>query len=269
MADTGCQAAADRTGEPPNTDSPKRGGDPTSEPDRSGGRMGTRWLLLKALILVALAVLGAVLARVPGVRAALGPAGRFAAWMGNLGWEGPPLFILGTALLTAVGVPRLWFCPLAGAAFGFWGGLVTNTVATMLAYFVSFLFIRGRIEDRETPYPLPASLAFLRHDPGVAGVILTRLIPVPGLIATAALSLSPVRKRAFLLGSLIGLVPEAVPLILLGAGLFDGNPRQLAWMGAGAILLVMGSWLLIRRLLKRYRVAGREGHGEAPTSDHR
>lgn len=88
-------------------------------------------------------------------------------------------------------------------------------------------------------------------------MILTRLIPVPGLIGTAALSLSPVRKRAFLLGSFIGLVPEAVPLLLLGAGLFESNTKQLAWLGAGALTLVVVSLFLIRRLLRRYREASR------------
>ncbi|MBL9127480.1 MAG: TVP38/TMEM64 family protein [Verrucomicrobiales bacterium] len=212
-----------------------------------------RLLLLKAVVLVVLALVGALLARHPGVREWLAPAGRMSRTLREFGWIGIPIFMLVAGLLIAVGVPRLLFCPLAGAAFGFWGGFAASTVATMAAYHLSFLFIRGRIEDRETPYPVPESLAFLKYDPGLGGVILTRLLPVPGLIGTAALSLSPVRKRIFLLGSFIGLVPEAVPLLLLGAGLFENNPRHLAWMGAGALLLVVATLLLIRRLLRRYR----------------
>lgn len=214
-------------------------------------------LMIKAVVLVLLAVAGALLSRHPGVREWTAPAGRMANALGGAGWMAGPIFILASGLLITVGVPRLLFCPVAGAAFGFWGGFVTSTVATMTAYFLSFLFIRGRLADRETPFELPPRLAFLRHDPGVGGVILTRLIPVPGLIGTAALSLSPVRKRAFLLGSFIGLVPEAVPLLLLGAGLFESNTKQLAWLGAGALTLVVVSLFLIRRLLRRYREASR------------
>ncbi len=218
---------------------------------------GTRLLMLKVVMLAALAIVGGLMARHPGVREWMAPAGRVAQGLRNLGWIGAPGFILVSGLLITVGVPRLLFCPLAGAAFGFWGGFATSTVATMAAYFLSFLFIRGRLADRETPFELPPRLAFLRHDPGVAGVILTRLIPVPGLIGTAALSLSPVRKRAFLLGSFLGLVPEAVPLILFGAGLFEGSPRQFAWLAAGALVVVVGCLLLIRRLLRKAGEASR------------
>lgn len=214
-------------------------------------RLGPRLLLIKAVLLLALALAGAALSRIPAIREALAPAGHVSEWLRNMGGAAIPAFILGTGLLIAMGVPRLVFCPVAGAAFGFGTGLVTSTTATMLAYFGTFLFIRGRLADRETPFELPPRLAFLRVDPGLPGVILTRLIPVPGLIGTIALSLSPVRRRTYLLGSFLGLIPEAVPLVLLGAGLFEGNPKQLAWLGAGALLLVVACYLLMRRILRR------------------
>lgn len=225
--------------------------DPARSANARAARIGPRLLLFKAILLLALALAGAALSRIPAVREALAPAGHVSEWLRNMGGYGIPAFILGTGLLIAVGVPRLLFCPVAGAAFGFGPGLATSTAATMLAYFGTFLFIRGRLADRETPFELPARLAFLRVDPGLPGVILTRLIPVPGLIGTIALSLSPVRRRTYLLGSFLGLIPEAVPLVLLGAGLFEGNPKQLAWLGGGALLLVVACYLLMRRILRR------------------
>jgi uncharacterized membrane protein YdjX (TVP38/TMEM64 family) len=225
---------------------------PAEPSAQRAARLGPRLLLAKALILVALAVAGALLARIPAVREATAPAGHLTRYLRDFGLAAVPIYVGASALLIAVGVPRLLFCPLAGAAFGFWGGLLASTVATMAAYFGSFLFLRGRLADRDEPYELPAQLAFLRHDPGVTGVILTRLLPVPGLLGTVALSLSPVRKRAFFLGSLVGLVPEAVPLILLGAGLLDGSPRHLAGLSAVALVLILACFLLIRRLLRRH-----------------
>ncbi len=219
-------------------------------------RVGPRLLLAKAVLLLGLALGGALLFRMPGVREMLAPAGRITESLTGLGAGAWPAYLLGASVLIAIGVPRLLFCPLAGAVFGFWGGLLASTLATMAAYFVSFLFLRGRLADRDVASSLPHSLAFLRHDPGLPGVILARLMPVPGLIGTVALSLSPVRKRAFLLGSLIGLVPEAVPLIMLGAGMFEGNPKRWAWVGAGGLVLIMATVLLIRRLLARYRAPG-------------
>jgi uncharacterized membrane protein YdjX (TVP38/TMEM64 family) len=174
-------------------------------------RLGPRLLLAKALALVALAVAGALASRIPGVRDAVAPAGRLTASIRDLGPLALPLFLAASTVLIAVGVPRLLFCPLAGAAFGFWGGLATSTIATMAAYMASFAFLRGRLADRDAPPNLPHHLAFLRHDPGITGVILTRLLPVPGLLGTVALSLSPVRKRAFFAGSLIGTWPGSRP----------------------------------------------------------
>ncbi|MCC7375064.1 MAG: TVP38/TMEM64 family protein [Verrucomicrobiales bacterium] len=216
-------------------------------------RLGPRLLLIKAAVLGALALGGALLSRSPWVREWLGPAGTLSQELRHLDLAAYPVFILGSGLLIAVGVPRLLFCPVAGAAFGFWQGLTISTSSTMLAYFATFIFVRGRMADLETPWVLPARLAFLKMDPGVAGVILTRLIPVPGLIGTLALALSPVRKRAFFAGSLIGLIPEAVPLLLLGAGMLEGSPRQLAWTFAGGLVLVMVCLALIRHLLSKHR----------------
>lgn len=235
-------------------------GPPRPEPARrpaAGPRLGPRLLVSKVLVLVLLAALGAILSRNPGVHEWLGHGGRLARELRGLGQAAVPAFFLGSALLICLGVPRLVFCPVAGAAFGFWGGLLVSTASTMAAYVATFLFIRGRLADSDQPVPLPAALSFLRHDPGISGVILTRLLPVPGLLGTIALSLCPVRTRSFLAGSLVGLIPEAVPFLLLGAGLFDGNPRQLAWMTAGALLVLLASWLLVRHLLKRHRISPR------------
>ncbi|MBL9135249.1 MAG: TVP38/TMEM64 family protein [Verrucomicrobiales bacterium] len=226
-------------------------------------RLGPRLLIIKAVALGALALLGAALSRTPWMREWLGPDGALAQGLKNLDFAAYPVFLLGSGLLIAVGVPRLLFCPIAGAAFGFWPGLLISTASTMAAYFTTFLFIRGQLADRETPWILPDRLAFLKKDPGIAGVILTRLIPVPGLLGTVALSLSPVRKRAFFAGSLIGLIPEAVPLLLLGAGMLEGSPRQLAWTFAGGLLLVVACLGLIRHLMLRHRTAAtKDSSGE-------
>ncbi len=229
---------------------------PDSRPLSAVARSVPRLLLTKVLLLVALALVGAVLARLPGVREWFSPNGWLNHHLQALGAWGYPVFVAGAALLITAGVPRLLFCPVAGAAFGFWGGLATSTVATMSAYLVAFGWVRGRMEKRDEPWELPARLSFLRQDPGVGGVVLTRLLPVPGLLGTLALSLSPVTLSAYGWGSLIGLIPEAVPLILLGAGLFEGSPKRWAWLGAGALgILVVCGWL-IRRLLRRYREGG-------------
>ncbi len=230
------------------TEAPHRAGTGT---DTRALAVAPRVLLVKALVLVAMAVAGAALARHMGLRQWIGPGSPWALGLRRFGWGAAPLFTLVATVLIGLGVPRLALCPLAGAAFGFWGGLATSTLATMAAYFAAFLFIRGRHPDARPLRELPRSMEFLRHDPGVAGVILVRLIPVPGLIGTTALSLSPVRTLPFLWGSLVGLLPEAAPFILVGAGLLESDWRHLGWLAAAVVGMVAGAWLLLRQLLKR------------------
>ena len=201
-------------------------------------------------------------ARRPGFQEVLGPAGRYAAFLRDHGAWTIPLFVASTSVLIFLGVPRLLFCPLAGAAFGFWTGLVGSTLGTMLAYLASFLWIRGRRDEvRDLPEPAHPALAFLPRQPGLATVVLIRLLPVPGLLGTAALALSSVRPGAYLLGSLIGSIPQAAPLVLLGAGLLTGDRRQLVWLAVLAVglILVSGCWMQRRR-----RMSGKEQERPAP-----
>ncbi len=229
-------------------------------------RLGPRILVIKALLLAVLALVGVVIARVPVIHEWIAPAGRLAPMLHELGWAAAPVFVIASALLISIGIPRLLFCPLAGAAFGFWNGMALSTVASMLAYLSVFSILRGGRSRRGKPFSPPDQLAFLRHDPGLAGVIVTRLLPVPGMIGTLALSLSPVTPKAYLVGSFVGLVPEAVPLVLLGAGLIDGNPKHLAWLGAAAVVLILACYFLIRRLLRRF--ARDQGQNQPRPSAH-
>ena len=220
--------------------------------ERSNFEFGGRRLLLKAALFVGLAILGAALSRLPDVREALGPAGRWTAYLKEHGVWTAPAFAIASGCLIMLGVPRLLFCPPAGAAFGFWLGLATSTVGTMIAYAGVFAWIRGRWTDapQGPPSSPPAALRFLGRRPGFLAVILARLLPVPGLLATGSLALSGVRTRTYLLGSLAGLLPQAVPLVLLGAGVSDGNAFRTAT--AGCIALV-GLGILISLARRRLR----------------
>jgi uncharacterized membrane protein YdjX (TVP38/TMEM64 family) len=59
------------------------------------------------------------------------------------------------------------------------------------------------------------------------------------MVITLGLALSSVSGPAYFVGSLIGLAPEAVPLVLLGAGLLpEGESGWLAWTLAVSLLVV-------------------------------
>ena len=216
-------------------------------------------LLVKVLVLLALTVTGLVIYRATPVASWFEPAGHVALWFADLGPLGPFVFMVGMAAAILVGVPRLLFCPLAGALFGFWGGLGISLVGTLASYYVAFVFLRERYTGSPPRLLLHPKLAFLGNDPGFGGVVIARLLPMPGLVGTVALSLSGVGHRAYLGGSALGLLPEAVPLVMLGAGLLQGDPGHIAKLAVFGVLCVVVPWLLMQHAVRRrLREAGIE-----------
>ena len=212
-------------------------------------------MLIKALALLLLAVLGAVAYRFTPLKAWLAPAGEAAEWLRQSGPLGAAAFLAGMAALILVGVPRLLFTAVAGGLYGFWGGIGLSIAATMVSYYSAFLFIRGRRRNGDPPPPLHPKLAFLARDPGIAGVVISRMLPVPGMVVTLALSLSPVSHRNYALGSLVGLIPEAAPVVLLGAGILDPKSSNYYRMALLALVCILLAWATIYFILKRHRHA--------------
>jgi uncharacterized membrane protein YdjX (TVP38/TMEM64 family) len=211
-----------------------------------------RRTLLKAGALLSAVLLGALLYRFTPLRESLEPAGRVAAWVRATGWTGVLAFLAASTALVFLGVPRLLFCPFAGALYGFWGGLALSVVAPTTSYFTTFLLVRGRRSGRR-PVRLPRRLAFLSRNPGFTGVVLARLIPLPGMMITLALSLSKVSRTAYLAGTAVGLIPEAAPLVLLGGGLLHPGPKNYLHFAAIALFVVVGFGFALRQLRSRAR----------------
>ena len=183
----------------------------------------------------------------------LQPAGHAAEWLRQTGVWGVALLLLGMSALILMGVSRLMFCPLAGALMGFWGGLGLSIAGTMISYYAAFRVIRGRRANDEAAPPLHPKLAFLAGRPGLAAVIVSRIVPVPGMIVTLALSMSNVRTRTYLLGSLIGLIPEAAPLVLLGAGILNPDSEKFTSLVVGAFVCILVAWLATHYLVRRFK----------------
>ena len=159
------------------------------------------------------------------------------------------------SVLIVVGVPRLLFCPLAGALFGFWGGLGVSIAGTMVSYYAAFRIIRGRRGKTDTVRPMHPKLAFLAGQPGLAAVIVSRILPVPGMLVTIALAMCSVRTNVYLLGSFVGLVPEAAPLVLLGAGILQAGAETPIKLALAALVCILVAWLAIHYLVRRFKNA--------------
>lgn len=170
----------------------------------------------------------------------------------NTGSWAPLVFTGGVVVLITFGAPRLALCIIGGMLFGFWKGLLWSQLGTMLAYYVVFLFVRWGGRDIVRKYvPKVEKFSRIVEKGGISSVILARQVPLYGMLINIMLGLSPVRHSHFIIGSLIGILPEAIPCVLAGSGI----TQQSTWMKGeyigGALIAMVLAWLLLSWHIKR------------------
>jgi len=215
------------------------------------------------LMLLGLAAALAIVYATP-LRSALTEIQRLTAWLEGLGWAAPAVFVAGVAVLVAMGCPRLLFCSIAGMAFGFSFGLVWVQAGTLLGSYATFLFVRwGGQEFVLRRWPRLRRYSRMVADRGTVSVLLVRQIPASGFLLNTLLGLTHVGHRPFLLGTLIGTLPEAIPATLLGAGV-----AQLSLGRALAYVLAAAVWfLIVWHVFRWYRRSSASGRG-TETAEH-
>jgi len=210
---------------------------------------------LARLVLLAGLILAASLAiHLTPVRQWLGDVDRLRAALKDLGAWVYPLSIVTVAILIACGVPRLIFCAIGGAVFGFWVGLLVTQIGTLLGHYAMFLFMRWGGRDWALGrWPKLRRPAELVENQGVMGVILLRQLPVHAALTNLCLGLSHLKHRQFLIGSAIGILPEAIPATLIGAGLVKGSLQGSIGHIAIAAAAIAVIWIVCARALKKMR----------------
>ena len=157
------------------------------------------------------------------------------ALLGGGGVQAGLYFVLLTAALMAVGTPRLLFYALAGFIFGFWNGLPLAVCGSLIGSYLAFRVARwaGRewLVQRFAHRPMFRRVAGTKSS--VTSVALMRCLPLSNLIINLAFAVSSVRDRVFLLGTLIGFLPQGVIAVLVGAGVAD----DVAWEGVAQLSL--------------------------------
>jgi uncharacterized membrane protein YdjX (TVP38/TMEM64 family) len=174
------------------------------------------------------------------------------AFIGKQGPAGPLFYMATVFLLISLGFPRLLFCPLGGLLFGFLPGLIFTQIPTLLGYYVIFLFVRwGGRDFVLRHWPKLGRFNRMLDRGTVAKVILIRQTPISGLVINLLLGLSPIRHRHFLIGTAIGLLPEAIPFTMVAGGVAKpGSGERLAYIAGAAALLVLlwgGMYIFSRR----------------------
>ncbi|MFP4212733.1 MAG: TVP38/TMEM64 family protein [Desulfohalobiaceae bacterium] len=231
----------------------------TSQP-----QLGAYWSRAgrKLLVLAGFAALCLILIHLTGLKDYLQDIQQIKDQLRQLGAWGPGVFTAASAALVALGAPRLIFCALGGLAFGFVEGLIWSQIGTLLGSYLTFCFARwgGREWAQAKLAQMPGGrLQQFLDNPSLLGVFFLRQLPVGGLFINLFLGLTRVGTAAFLLGSLLGFLPEAVVVTLIGSGLGKDSISR-AGLQILVALACAGIVLLSSLLRRKLRGGGSSGH---------
>ncbi len=183
------------------------------------------------------------------------------SWLAETGYAAPAVFTLAAALLTAVGMPRLLLCSLAGVIFGFAWGFALSHFGTVLGAYGTFIFARwsGR-ELVQQKFPKIIALSKSTQAKGWRSVLFMRQLPISGLYNDILLGMSTVSHCDFWIGTALGFLPLGVTATLVGAGAIQADISHLAqYLGiaAGAFFLLTLSlkWILAQRQRKSLSIS--------------
>ncbi|MGI5128505.1 TVP38/TMEM64 family protein [Pseudonocardia sp. CA-107938] len=208
----------------------------------------TTWgRVLAGVALTALVGVGALLAW------RLGGAADIRATVAAAGMWAPLLFLGVHSLVTVSPFPRTIFTVAAGVLFGSTAGLLLTVTATMVSAAAAFWLVRAAgagFVERHAPRAAVAWVGERVERRGLLAMVSLRLIPMlPFSVVNYASALSGVRFLPFLVGTLVGVLPGTVAVVVLGDAALGGNPPPalLAVSVAGALVGVTGAVLAARR----------------------
>jgi uncharacterized membrane protein YdjX (TVP38/TMEM64 family) len=227
--------------------------------ESEGTATSSRQRIVRALLLgVVLAAAWAAIQFSP-VRALIQDTQRVRQMLRAMGPVAYPVCALASAILIGCGFPRLVLCAVASMVLGFGWGLLLTQGGALLGYYTVFCLVRWSGGDWVIHRrPRLRAIADTLQDQGVAGVVLARQVPIHGTLINLCLGLSRVKHRHFLIGTTIGLLPEAIPVALVGAGLFKSSLKESAGIlglaVAAFVLFWMGSTYALRHWRQRRTV---------------
>ncbi|HEY0816533.1 MAG TPA: TVP38/TMEM64 family protein [Pseudonocardia sp.] len=207
-----------------------------------------RWGRLTAAVA---AVVGAVVVAlvvmhgggVAGVRAQVASAG---AWA-------PVLFVLLQAVVTITPLPRTVFTVAAGVLFGTVWGLVLTITATVLAAMAAYVLVRWvgeALVERHAHRPGYVWVRARLDHSGLLAMVSLRLLPMmPFWMLNYASGLARVRVFPYLVGTVFGVLPGTVAIVVLGDAVTGGHvhPAMFVVSVLGAVVGLAGTAIAARR----------------------
>jgi uncharacterized membrane protein YdjX (TVP38/TMEM64 family) len=145
------------------------------------------------------------------------------------GFWGPLLFVLLQGIVTVSPLPRTVFTVAAGVLFGSVAGVILAVSGTALAATIAFFLVRfigGRFVKRYAHHSAVAWVRSRLDRSGLLAMVSLRLIPaVPFCVMNYASALSGVRFPPYLLGTVLGVLPGTIGIVVLGDAAVGGQPH--------------------------------------------
>ena len=222
-------------------------------PEQQRDSAGLGRVLIVALVLIA----AALVIHLTPIRGYLADVQHLREKLLGLGIAVYPVTIVVVALLLACGVPRLPIHFAGGAIFGLWIGFLLTFLGALLGHYAMFVFMRWGGRDWVLRrWPSMRRWADAVHEHGIVGVLLARQLPLHSMMVNLCLALSSIGHSDFLIGTALGIIPEAIAATLIGAGLMKtslaASSTYLALAaGAFAAIWIVGGYTF--RLLRKNR----------------
>lgn len=141
----------------------------------------------------------------------------------------PLLFVLLQGMVTVTPVPRTVFTVAAGVLFGGVGGVLLAVAGTGLAAAFAFWLVKllgGRFTRRHTDHRVMTWVRARLDRSSLLAMVSLRLIPaVPFSAMNYASALSGVRFTPYLVGTVLGVLPGTIGVVILGDAAVGGNPH--------------------------------------------
>ncbi|GAA1290297.1 TVP38/TMEM64 family protein [Pseudonocardia aurantiaca] len=166
----------------------------------------------------------------------------------------PLLFVLLHGAVAVTPIPRTVFTVAAGVLFGSVTGVVLAVTGTALAATMAFWLVRllggGFVERRFGHRPAVVWVRARLDRSGLLAMVSLRLIPaVPFFLMNYASALAGVRFLPYLVGTVLGVLPGTIGIVVLGDAAVGGTPHpaMLLISLTGGLVGLTGALIAARR----------------------
>jgi uncharacterized membrane protein YdjX (TVP38/TMEM64 family) len=211
--------------------------------------------LLKALLLAALliAVLAIVRFSPLGEYLKVSNIEALQQKLYEFGGLAPLIFLIGGAFVITLGVPRAVVSILGGLVFGLLWGILLALLAALLGSTLIFLLTKwlGRPLFKQKVGEYLKVIENHTKTDGFLMVLIMRQLPLTSLLINVLIGLTSISIGIFLMGSVVGLLPEVIIFVLFGSSLQESFVLRVSIASTLWIVLI----LVIRLFFRRSRLA--------------